>query len=250
MNELVRAGVIARVELGHEPEFALGPIQVRPSRREIVGAGTHGIIEPRVMQVLVALARAKGDILTRDDLIESCWDGVIVGEDAIQRCVGQLRKLAEASGNAFAIETIPRVGYRLKVAKAEAVPQVPSTDAPEAQPFSARAAAAVSPPLPTTAEPRRPVSRKSPERRFGSRSARASHSRIGALAILAIEAATETCRTHRSLRRRSALRKHERRSEAGVFQRRFLRRADQRSHERPAPECGVPHFILRFQGQE
>lgn len=157
MNELVRAGVIARVELGHEPDFALGPIQVRPSRREIMAAGTHEIIEPRVMQVLVALVRAKGDILTRDDLIESCWDGVIVGEDALQRCISRLRKLAEANGNAFAIETIPRVGYRLKVAKTDAVPPLRSTDARKGQPFSACAAAAVSLPFPTTAEPRRLV---------------------------------------------------------------------------------------------
>ena len=80
-------------------------------------------LEPRVMQVLVALARVKGEILSRDDLIESCWDGVVVGEDAINRCIGRLRKAAEASGNEFSIETVPRVGYRLKEAKTEAVPQ-------------------------------------------------------------------------------------------------------------------------------
>ncbi|MGH6878568.1 MAG: winged helix-turn-helix domain-containing protein, partial [Rhizomicrobium sp.] len=116
MNErFARAGAIARIELGHEPDFVLGGIEVRPARREIVGEGWHETVEPRVMQVLAALARARGEILTRDDLIESCWDGVIVGEDAINRCIGRLRKLAEASGNAFSIETTPRVGYRLKV---------------------------------------------------------------------------------------------------------------------------------------
>ena len=145
MNErFVRAGVIARVELGHEPDFVLAAIEVRPSRREIVGEGLQETVEPRVMQVLVALARAKGEILTRDDLIESCWDGLIVGEDAINRCIGRLRKVAEASGNAFAVETIPRVGYRLKVARTEVTaPDVALPNVP--QPGSEVSAAAAAP---------------------------------------------------------------------------------------------------------
>ena len=109
-----RTPVIARVDLAHEPDFALGRVEIRPSRREIAGEGLRESIEPRVMRVLVALTRANGEILSRDDLIASCWDGVIVGEDAINRCISQLRKAADTSGNAFSIETIPRVGYRLK----------------------------------------------------------------------------------------------------------------------------------------
>jgi adenylate cyclase len=118
MNErFARAAAIARVDLAHERDFALGRIAIRPSRREMVGESFREILEPRVMRVLVALARVNGEIVSRDDLTESCWDGVIVGEDAIKRCISQLRKAAEASGNAFAIETISRVGFRLKSAE-------------------------------------------------------------------------------------------------------------------------------------
>jgi adenylate cyclase len=112
-----RAAAIARVDLAHERDFALGRIAIRPSRREMAGEGFREILEPRVMRVLVALARANGEIVSRDDLTESCWDGVIVGDDAIKRCISQLRKAAETSGNAFAIETISRVGFRLKSAE-------------------------------------------------------------------------------------------------------------------------------------
>ncbi|HEY1614060.1 MAG TPA: winged helix-turn-helix domain-containing protein [Rhizomicrobium sp.] len=116
MNDrFARAGAIARVELAHEPDFHLGRIEVRPSLRELAGDGFRETIDRRVMQVLVALARAKGKVVSRDDLIESCWDGVIVGDEAINRCISRLRKAAEASGNAFSIETLSRVGYRLKV---------------------------------------------------------------------------------------------------------------------------------------
>lgn len=158
MNErFARAGVIARVDLTHEPDFVLGKVQVRPGRREIVGAAWRGIIDPRVMQVLVALARAQGEVVSRDDLIESCWDGVIVGEDAINRCINRLRRTAEASGNAFSIETVPRVGYRLNAAQSEAA----STDMPEAQPLSAvLAAASSSPSSAAVAEPPRIIRTK------------------------------------------------------------------------------------------
>ncbi len=123
MNDrFARAGAIARVDLAHEPDFVLGRIEVRPSLREIAGEGWRETIDRRVMQVLVALARARGKVVSRDDLIESCWDGVIVGDEAINRCISRLRKAAEASGNAFSIETLSRVGYRLKIA--ESIPPI------------------------------------------------------------------------------------------------------------------------------
>ncbi len=66
------------------------------------------------MQVLVALARAEGEVVTRDDLIASCWSGVVVGDNAIHRTISRLREIAESFGpDAFQIATIARVGYRL-----------------------------------------------------------------------------------------------------------------------------------------
>jgi len=66
------------------------------------------------MQVLVLLAERRGTVVSREDLINGCWEGRIVGEDAIQRCIARLRDLARRT-NAFGIETLPRVGYRLDV---------------------------------------------------------------------------------------------------------------------------------------
>ena len=129
MNDrFARAGAIARVELAREPDFRLGRIEVRPSLRELAGEGFRETIDRRVMQVLVALARVKGKVVSRDDLIESCWDGVIVGDEAINRCISRLRKAAEASGNAFTIETLSRVGYRLKVPETLSVVPEENTD--------------------------------------------------------------------------------------------------------------------------
>src|SRR5580658_5796213 len=102
------------IRLSAEPDFALGTVTVRPSLREVSWNGGKEQLEPRVMQVLVALAGARGNVVSRDELIRLCWEGRIVGEAAINRCILKLRDLAEAySDDAFRIETIPRVGYRL-----------------------------------------------------------------------------------------------------------------------------------------
>jgi len=103
--------------LAQETDFEIGPLRVSPSRLEIRAGDRQETTQPRVMQVFVTLAIAKGSVVSRDELIGRCWSGRIVGEDAISRCVGKVRGLANlASPPAFEIETIPRVGYRLKPA--------------------------------------------------------------------------------------------------------------------------------------
>lgn len=101
------------IRLAAEPDLALGTLRVRPSLRELEYGNRREQLEPRVMQVLVALARAAGAVVSRDELIARCWDGRVVGEAAINRCISKLREISDASGEAFRIETIARVGYRL-----------------------------------------------------------------------------------------------------------------------------------------
>lgn len=109
-------GLRAAVLLADEQPFSLGKVRVDPAIRQIVYADNSSeTLEPRVMEVLVAMHRADGVILTREDLTGACWHGIVVGEDAIQRVIQRLRKAAERSGRAFRIETITKVGYRLIV---------------------------------------------------------------------------------------------------------------------------------------
>lgn len=122
------------IELAHVDPFSLGSLRVQPPLRQAITADGHAeTIEPRVLQVLIALARAKGAVVTRDQLILRCWDGRVVGDDAINRVIGRLRRLAsERACDSFRIETIPKVGYRLiedvPVAAAVDASPPPSTD--------------------------------------------------------------------------------------------------------------------------
>lgn len=112
-NELA-ARKAGRVVLAHEAPFVLSGVHVNPGLLQIEQQGRTDTLEPRVMQVLVALAQAEGQIVTREDLIERCWHGRVVGEDALNRALSRLRHYGSGfAGGSFSVETIPRVGYRL-----------------------------------------------------------------------------------------------------------------------------------------
>jgi len=106
--------------------FAIGPLTVDPpSRRISAGAGCE-MIEPRVMRVLVALGEIPGRVLSRDELIEICWDGQIVTDNAVTRVISLLRHtFSDLVGDAVTIETISKVGFRL-VCDGGAMPDQPS----------------------------------------------------------------------------------------------------------------------------
>ena len=102
------------IDLSQTADFDLGGLRVSPAHREAHMNGERRELEPRVAQVLVALASARPAVVSRDRLIEQCWDGRIVGDDAINRCIVALRQLAKHfSPEPFVIETVPRVGYTL-----------------------------------------------------------------------------------------------------------------------------------------
>lgn len=113
------------MQLAHQAAFSLGALEVRPSTREVVTPDGREVLQPRVMQVLVALAAARGAVVSRDDLITACWDGRVVGEDAITLVMMKLRRLSERSGGAFSVETVPRVGYRLASPTLTRMPATP-----------------------------------------------------------------------------------------------------------------------------
>lgn len=125
-----------RIDLAHEPDFKIGPVQVQPSLRSIAGPQGEAMIEPKVMQVLIALGAPQGSILSRDDLIERCWEGRVVGDTSINRVISLLRSgFKEVAGDSVVVENVPKVGYRLIVAEGDK----PETEAGLAAIFEAEA---------------------------------------------------------------------------------------------------------------
>ncbi len=127
--------------LANQRPFAIGPLSVEPALRKITGPdGREAVIEPLVMQVLIALADSFPGPSSRDDLVTACWNRRIVGDDAVNRVISNLRRqLASVAGGSVTIETIAKVGYRLTItpAAAAAAPEMPAASAVAAGPGSA-----------------------------------------------------------------------------------------------------------------
>ena len=90
-------------------------------------------LEPRVMQVLVTLARRPGEVSSREALLEEVWGDVVIQEEALTHAISRLRRaFGDAARESSFIETIPKRGYRLiaPVAAAPGSPRPPGTDAP------------------------------------------------------------------------------------------------------------------------
>ncbi len=105
---------VTRIDLAESSEFDVGGMHVRPARRHVSMNGQNRILQPKVTKVLIVLASARSAVVSRHRLIDECWSGRIVSDDALNRCILALRHLArEFSPEPFAIETIPHVGYSL-----------------------------------------------------------------------------------------------------------------------------------------
>ena len=101
-------------DLALRPDLQLGPMLVSPSRRLVEGPGGHAHVEPLIMQVFLLLLDAGGRVVTRTQLFDQCWGGVIVGDDSLNRAIARVRRTgAQVAPGLFEIETIPRTGYRL-----------------------------------------------------------------------------------------------------------------------------------------
>lgn len=94
--------------------FSLAEFRVDPARRSIAGPGGTVHVEPRVMDVLVALALRAPHPVSRDELIDEVWAGAVVTDGVLTRCISILReRFGDDRVAPRFIETLSKHGYRL-----------------------------------------------------------------------------------------------------------------------------------------
>jgi two-component system alkaline phosphatase synthesis response regulator PhoP len=114
---LRRTDVTAR---GGRP-IEVGDLRIDPRRREAVVAGRRLELRAREFDLLTALARDPGVVLTRDALLEDVWGTDFPGETrTIDVHVAEVRKKLGEDGPP--IETVRGIGYRLVPPAREPVP--------------------------------------------------------------------------------------------------------------------------------
>ena len=86
------------IDLEREPPFRVGGATIDPVSRDSKYADGQERLQPQTLKVLVALTRRRNQVVTRSELVDDCWDGKIIGDDVINRCISMLRHFAERAG--------------------------------------------------------------------------------------------------------------------------------------------------------
>ena len=70
------------------------------------------VLQPKVFDLLVYLARHRSRVVSKDELLDEVWPDVTVTDNSVQRAVSMLRSLLREEGLENAVRTFPRSGYR------------------------------------------------------------------------------------------------------------------------------------------
>ena len=91
--------------------YARGPWEVDLGRRELRSRGTPVALGNRAFEIVEVLARAGGQLVTKDDLMERIWPGAIVGDNTLHVHIAAVRKAFGPDRGM--LQTAPGRGYRL-----------------------------------------------------------------------------------------------------------------------------------------
>src|SRR5215813_8791837 len=123
-------------------DLRVGDWLVAPSLNSMSCEGKTVRLEPKVMGVLLCLAQHPGETLSKEQLFQAVWPNIVVTEDVLKRCIGELRRaFNDDARNPRIIETISKRGYRLLApvsapATAPAPPESAVTDSIVVLPFA------------------------------------------------------------------------------------------------------------------
>ena len=95
-------------------DFRIYEWLVQPQLNFIKSKDSAVRIEPRVMEVLVYLAKNADQVVTKERLMQTIWGARFVTEEVITTSIFELRRaLGDDARNPRFIQTIPKKGYRL-----------------------------------------------------------------------------------------------------------------------------------------
>jgi DNA-binding winged helix-turn-helix (wHTH) protein len=92
----------------------IGDFIADPGLDTLTGGGASLHLEPKVMEVLLHLARRSGETVSQEALLAEVWEGKFVVDAVVTRAISELRKAMGDDPKAPRyIQTVARRGYRL-----------------------------------------------------------------------------------------------------------------------------------------
>ena len=88
--------------------YRFGAVEVRPGERQVLVEGRPAAVGARAFDLLVALIEQRDRVVSKDELLEQVWPGVVVEENNLQVQVSTLRKILGPGS----VSTVPGRGYR------------------------------------------------------------------------------------------------------------------------------------------
>ena len=88
-------------------------IEVKPVKRQVLIDGQPTLLGARAYDVLLALIERRDRVVTKNELLDLVWPGLVVEENNLQVQISTLRKLL----GTHSIATIPGRGYRFALAE-------------------------------------------------------------------------------------------------------------------------------------
>jgi TolB-like protein/DNA-binding winged helix-turn-helix (wHTH) protein/Tfp pilus assembly protein PilF len=90
--------------------FRFGDFVLDPGRGTLQRAGEDIGLRPQTFAVLSMLAARRGELVSKDELLQSVWHGASVTDDSLTQCIVEIRR-AIGDESRTIIRTVPRRGF-------------------------------------------------------------------------------------------------------------------------------------------
>jgi DNA-binding winged helix-turn-helix (wHTH) protein len=112
---------------------ALGSLTLDLARGRLTGPDGDIALRAKSYALLCHMARNRGRVLSKDELMAAVWPDVTVTDESLTQCVHDVRRTLGDAG--VLLRTIPRRGYVLDAAGADAAPTGPVPGSIAVMPF-------------------------------------------------------------------------------------------------------------------
>jgi len=126
---------------GRLPLYAFDDVRVDTAAFRVERGGTVIALEPKAFDLLVLLLERPGQLVTKQEILDTVWRQTAVTDNALTRTVAHLRKaLGDDAREARYIETVPTRGYRWVATVTRPAEASPVRPPAESRPRSSRLA--------------------------------------------------------------------------------------------------------------